>query len=635
MCGITGFYNSNNLNKDDLKLMADALKHRGPDGEGYFYSQDRGVGLGHRRLSIIDLSSSANQPMFDKQDRYSIVYNGEIYNFIEIKKELQEMGHSFRTSSDTEVFLVAYIQWGKDCYHKFNGMWACAIYDKQLKTIHFSRDRYGVKPLYYYFKDNVLIFASELKAILAVSHKINLQFNLKSFVTAFSGIGKLEASGNSLYDCVYALLPGYTLDYNGSDMRVSRWWNSEDQIYQTKLNYEEQKNKFFELFQDACRLRLRSDVPVATSLSGGLDSSAIVCLINKIKREQKSNTEYRTFVHEFPNEVMDESLYASEIIEFTGCPVTWVKQEDLDLVRSIDDFIYSFETLYSGIGIASKRIYESQKNAGFSVTLDGHGADELMGGYNDYLLQKIFLNLSNPKSVIQNVRQLKQQMGYSYRLSYLLKGILKQLLPKNSKIYNFVRSAFVPSMRVFTDIAHQTTPYKTNKLKAPASLKGVNLSLFLDFHQKILPRLLQNFDITSMANSVEVRMPFMDYRLVNFLFSLPIESKIANGFSKYILRDSLEGVIPDKIRLRKSKIGFHSPFSKWAVNILKPWIIDVLSRPAPSDVFIDRNKVRAFYENKFLKYPNDEKLASELWLMLNAIRLTQLVNLKYGINFKL
>lgn len=635
MCGIAGFYNSQNLNEIDLKLMTDAIKHRGPDGEGFYFNKDKGVGLGHRRLSIIDLSSLANQPMYDKNGRYVIIYNGEIYNYIEIQNELKLLGHSFQSNSDTEVFLTAYVHWGKECYSKLNGMWACVIYDTVSNTIHFSRDRYGVKPLYYYFKNNTLVFASELKAILELSQKINIKFDLKGFVTAFSGIGMLEAAGNSLYESVFNLLPGHILDYDGKSIKSSRWWNPEEYIVQTKLNYSEQKQKLLELLNDACRLRLRSDVPVATSLSGGLDSSSIVCLINKNKNKYKSKFEYRTFVHTFPNELMDESKYAEEIIAYTGNPVTWVKQDDDDLVSTIDEFIYGFETLYPGIGVASKKIYESQKKSGFSVTLDGHGADELLGGYNEYLIYKIFLNLLKPKLLIQDIKQLKQQMGYSFKIKYLIKGILKQILPRDSKVFFKFRLKFVPCMKVLTPFARKFQPYYAQHLIPPKSVKGVNLNLYIDFHQKILPRLLQNFDVTSMANSVEVRMPFMDYRIVNFLFSLPIESKIANGFSKFILRDCLEGIVPDNVRLRKSKIGFHSPFSKWAVNLLKPWILEVLSHPSPSDVFIDRNKVRDFYENKFLRNPNDEKLASELWLMLNAIRLTQLVFKKHGIQFNI
>ena len=526
MCGIVGIVDFANIAIDQFQLnyMNSLLHHRGPDCGDIFV--DRNVGLAHRRLSIIDLSKEANQPMTYRDSNYWIIYNGEIYNYLELREELIQKGYLFHTQSDTEVILASFIEWGMDCFHKFNGMWALAIYNTKNQELLLCRDRFGVKPLYFYQDEKRLIFASEKKAIV-LSDYVKLQFDYRGIKTAIRNPFQLEASGFSEFKNVKNLLPGHLAQLKGNKLKISRWYKLEDHLdKKIPSGFNERVDKFKTLFTDACKIRLRSDVPLATSLSGGLDSSSVVATISLVDK-----LKHKTFTHAFENTPLNEVEFAKIVADSTHTPLTIVKMDEENLEQKMDEIIYYLEAIYDGIPDAAFRIYEAQKSEGYKISIDGHGADEMLAGYDWYLSK--YLGHTSPKKLLVSLKKLIKQM-------------LNPLLQFRG---------------IYPD-ARYTTPSRFSHLKQ---------RLYEDFNYTILPRILKNFDAMSMANSVEVRMPFLDYRLVQYVFSLPDADLINEGWTKYILRCAMEGTLDERVNWRRDKIGFNSPVEKLLKEDLLSW----------------------------------------------------------------
>jgi asparagine synthase (glutamine-hydrolysing) len=340
MCGIAGIWNlnGNQLDPEVLKEFTDSIQSRGPDGAGYELFHNNTFGLGHRRLSILDLSELGHQPMHSADGRYVITYNGEVFNFQEIREELQGKGHQFRSNTDTEVIMAAWAEWGTEAFHKFNGMWAFAIWDKEERTLTLSRDRFGIKPLYYLWMPNkILAFASETYAFKFL-RGFERSISTPNFKMAISGV-PLAGSGHSIYNGIDQLLPGHlaVIKENG-EFKQKRWWHILEQVKPCKeKTFEEQKEHFYELFRDACKRRLISDVPIGTALSGGLDSTSVYSTVyDIINKEQLSRTHSNAqtaFVATFPGLPMDERKYAEEAVKFTGGPVVYLADESKDLVN--------------------------------------------------------------------------------------------------------------------------------------------------------------------------------------------------------------------------------------------------------------------------------------------------------------
>lgn len=547
MCGIFGYVGK--IEKSLGQTCLDTLSHRGPDGEGTFHTSE--VFLGHRRLSILDLSPSGKQPMSYANERYWITFNGEIYNFIEIRAELEKLGYTFKSKSDTEVILAAFLEWGPECLHKFNGMWAFAIWDNTDKALFISRDRFGKKPLFYTNLGDDFAFASEMKAIAPLLPGTTVN---QRIIDDIPRIFYYESTDECLIKEIKRFPAGHYGWYKNNELTLTRYWNTLDHLIEVPKSYDEQVAMFRELFIDAVKIRMRSDVPIGTALSGGLDSSAIFGAIAHLSKNgagERANKDWQhAFSATFPGTPLDEIEWAKKVADFTGAPITPVEVNPADYLDTFYDDIYRFEDLYITPHIPFVATYGNMKKAGVTVTIDGHGADELFGGYSfDYLhiLHDEMFSYKNSKAVIN-----------TYYDSQLTDGKQFGSLPPKIIFWfkQFIRNSAKRLLRrnnVHPDSAHpnfQKMDYFTQKL-------------FISFHQTVLPTLLRNYDRYSMMRGVEIRMPFMDHRLVSFAFSLPWQSKIRNGYTKSLIRDAISDLIPTDVAYRKTKIGFNAPMVDW------------------------------------------------------------------------
>jgi asparagine synthase (glutamine-hydrolysing) len=572
MCGIVGIWNQNGEPVDQMVLrrFTDSLSHRGPDGNGFYIDPEANLGFGHRRLAIIDTTDGGRQPMSYANGRYWITFNGEIYNFLELKSELGGYGYQFQTDSDTEVILTAYHHWGEDCQQKFNGMWAFAIWDRQERNLFLSRDRFGVKPLIYYFDNKRFAFASEMKAFLTLDW-FQLEFNPSMVTAALSNERLVEGSEDCLLQGLRHLLGGHCLTLKpGESPKIRRWWRTLDHLEKAPERYEDQVLRFQELFLDACRIRMRSDVPIGTALSGGLDSSSVLCGMRYIRNtnnasDRLANDWQKAFVVTYPGSKIDERKYADMVVNHTGVtPVYSIGNAEL-YMEYFDDILFHLEEI-ADIHLGPWLVYKTQRENGIVVTLDGHGGDETLGGYSWYITAalKDAIRSASPLQVNELLMTLKGLGVFSdgHILKILKDYFTKQINRQNhpwllQKPMRFASSNYIEDM--------------------PAANSGdaIYKSLYVDFHFTQLPTILRNYDRISMAHGVEIRAPFMDWRLVSYLFSLPSNAKIGSGFTKRILRDALKGILPEPVRTRTQKLGFPNLAEAWTSPRAQEFIRDV------------------------------------------------------------
>ena len=622
MCGVAGIVKLNNraVEYQHLKTFTDSISHRGPDGSGYELFEEGRVGLGHRRLSILDLSEAGKQPMFDATADHCITFNGEIYNFIEVRNELKLSGFSFHTESDTEVILAAYRQWGKNCLHKFNGMFAIAIWDRRHKELFVARDRFGVKPLYYWFLPGELFaFCSETIGFKHL-HGYRRQIEPVALNLALYDPALLEGSDKTIFKNIYQLLPGHylTLNLNGN-IKTTTWWCTKEQVVKAPDSYNEQLEEFKELFESACRLRLRSDVPIASALSGGLDSSSVYATLHKINNgnsaERLPADWQRAFVATFPGTSVDERQYAEKVITHVGGKATYIVP---DYSRLVDEVVTAAK-LFDGVVFtpvnAISDVYKAMRQNGVTVSMDGHGVDEMMYGYNTYVYKAFYhaLRIRDFEFAEDLAKTLcGLSLGYDFTSFKTLieaergKTILRRTLSDIKQTFHtskgeegrkYIQHGIpLPDSNLVNEIVKRQTRLGS---AWPAENK-----LYEDFHYIDLPINLRDFDRASMQHGIEIRMPFMDYRLVSYVFSLPERSKVGHGFTKRILRDAMKQTLPEEIRTRTLKIGIAGP-DAWYTNQLKPLILDVIA----SRLFIEsdlwngpelKKMVEAGYKNNTL-----------------------------------
>ncbi|MES2025544.1 MAG: asparagine synthase (glutamine-hydrolyzing) [Pseudomonadota bacterium] len=563
MCGIFGFLGG--ISREQAFHCLDTLAHRGPDGSGLWHQPE--ITLGHRRLSILDLSDNGKQPMSYANGRYQITFNGEIYNFLEIRSELELLGYKFHSESDTEVVLAAFAQWGEQCLSRFNGMWAFALWDVQEQSLFLSRDRFGKKPLYYAdLPGGKFAFASEMKALFPLLGKVTPNVGL---VRDTSRIFLYESTDECLIEGIKRLPPGHNGWLKNGKLIVKRWWCTLDHLPVVPVKYEDQVEQFRELFLDACRLRMRSDVPLGTALSGGLDSSATISCMSHIathgKTARMGESWQHAFVASFPGTPLDELKYARMVTDHIGIDPVVVDVDPIKDIANLGNSLYLFEDLYITSPIPFMQTYKSVKLHGVSVTLDGHGADELFGGYSfDYIraLDDAGWNMSQATDILRtyysSFGDSAQLKNGSFPKLFLAKWHGKKLIKKMLGKDQSIKSQ---------DSGHRSWP----------SLDRLTQQLYVSTHETILPTLLRNYDRYSMANGVEIRMPFMDHRIVSFAFALPWTSKVRNGFSKAIVRDAVAPFMPKEIAYRKTKIGFNSPILDWMKGPLKNFMLDTIA----------------------------------------------------------
>ena len=589
MCGVAGIVklDSTKVEMRSLIRFTDSISHRGPDGSGYELLENDTIGFGHRRLSILDLSDAGKQPMHNPSNDLCITFNGEIYNFIEIREELKLLGFSFKTETDTEVILASYKQWGKNCLKKFNGMFAIIIWDNINKELFIARDRFGVKPLYYLFiPGKIFAFCSETIGFKNLP-EYTREIDIKNLNIALYDSALLEGSDQTIFKNIYQLLSGNYLLLNlKSDLKTTRWWNTKDELREVPTKYDDQVEEFKSIFENACKLRLRSDVPIASALSGGLDSSSVYATIHKINKnnqqERSPNNWQKAFVATFPNTKVDEKQYAEKVIQYVGGEATYIVPDYSKLVDEVIDAAKLFDGIIATPINAISDVYKSMRADGIKVSMDGHGVDEMMYGYNTYVYKAFYYALQ--------LRDFKQAEDLANTLCGLnpnyKKADLLQLI-SNKKNKSFARHFFSSVKKTFS--ANKVSGFQQNRLPLPDNdtvnsilKKEILLNnqspaenlLYKDFHYADLPINLRDFDRASMQHGIEIRMPFMDYRLVSYVFSLPTSSKIGNGYTKKILRDVMKNTLPEDIRTRTFKVGIGGP-DEWYTNQLKPMILDL------------------------------------------------------------
>ncbi|MDA4115237.1 MAG: asparagine synthase (glutamine-hydrolyzing) [Thaumarchaeota archaeon] len=536
MCGINGFTWADAPLVEEMNRL---IEHRGPDDHGTHVED--GVSLGSRRLAIIDLSPSGHMPMrYERGGKEAwITYNGEIYNYDELRTDLAELGYRFTSQSDTEVILAAYLEWGTGCVDRFNGMWAFAIFDVAERTLFLSRDRFGIKPLYLHYDGSDLIFSSEIKALFA--HDIARKPNDQA-VFDYLYHGLHDHGAETFFDGISRLMRGQNATFSLQSRKLSLW-TYYDLEKKVRSDGKMTPDEFGRLFLGAVKAHMVADVPVGSCLSGGLDSTSVVCAM----RENDPKADIKVFSLAFPGEEIDESdyqemassKYAAERYSTTVTPA--------DLAKHIRDLLYVQEEPFGDLSVYGQyQVMHLAHDNGMKVLLDGQGSDEILAGYY-YLAAYYYYDLLRKGSIVKLAREIMRRNGPNPQTTRYFLGLL---LPTRAKEYLVSRD------RRFLDEEfvrrHMSSDRRFRRKSLPEALVEA-LTYFP------LPSLLRYEDKNSMAWSIESRVPFLDYRLVESALGQPNKSKIDHGLSKVILRESLHGKLPAAIENRRDKLGFATP----------------------------------------------------------------------------
>ena len=579
MCGISGIINKNNKSVEELLIlqMTDIIAHRGPDSSGsYLY---KNIAFGHRRLSILDLSSSGHQPM-KYLDDLVITYNGEIYNFIEIREELIQKGYIFDSNSDTEVILKAYHCWGKTCVNYFNGMWSFSILDIKQKIVFCSRDRFGVKPFYYIENNDLFSFGSEISQLLPFlpNRILNKKVALDYLI---SGIE--ECSNETFFKDIYLLKGGHNLvfDLKTNSYEIERYYN---------LKLSDQKNTsvddYIQELKRSITLRLRSDVKVGTCLSGGIDSSTISSFASKIY--QNSNEKFMAIHAKSSEYKTDESEFAKIVSKIANINLNFVEPSYSDFKSNILSIIKIQQEPFGSLSIIMQYfVFKKAKELGCIVMLDGQGGDETLLGYERYYpaIVKSKKGIAKLKALLQSSKNsrlsLIDTIKYQYYFSnYKLR--LKRLKYKNS----FYKSEII-------------NEYESEELRIISeSYNDISILQKNEIESSQLPHLLKYEDRNSMANSIESRLPFLDYKLVELSLNTNNSLKIKDGWTKFILRKAAETILPKEIVWRKAKLGFNAPEKTWTKEFENEMIKEIQQSEILNN-FIDFKKL--YFKNLDLR----------------------------------
>jgi len=601
MCGIAGIIDpkfSHPEKSEVMRRMLDIQHHRGPDATCIWH--DEQIHLGHNRLSIIDLSAEANQPMHFQD--YTIVFNGEVYNYIEIRQQLLNIGHHFSTSSDTEVILHAYQEWGPSCVNQFVGMWSFAIWDCRKKSLFASRDRFGIKPFYYILAGDRLYFASEIKT-LKVSPLFRSEINIHQ-VSRGLQMGWLGYFDETYFNCVKSLPAAFNLYYDENGFRTLQYWDLQTGSY-SGMDFEEKKHHFYKLFNDSIGIHLRSDVPVASCLSGGLDSSAIVSAVQHLH----PGLNYKTFSIYYQGKGdVDERPFINEVVKkYPNVDPIYYSPGDKEVTEHFDKALYHADVPASGSSFMSQYfLMKLIRESGIKVVLDGQGADEYLAGYMHTFYRYIGQMLSSGRigAAVKETLRVNRLTGSgpASTAAHFSKSLLSSVKDEQS-LYGFEYRHYYPFM---VNGIGAGEPFN---LKQMEGSKMDNFLYHLIFTTS-LPSLLHYEDRNSMAFSVESRVPFLDHRLLEFVFLLHDEDKIHNGKTKYVMREALKPILPEAIYARTDKKGFVTPGeSKWLRGPLKHLMDDM----SMLNQITDKKKTAAVLRN-YSK--GDDSQASLVWRLV-------------------
>jgi asparagine synthase (glutamine-hydrolysing) len=612
MCGLIGTIGF----KDDKKLNIKILNHRGPDAMGKWESlkDEFPVVLGHTRLAILDLTKAGNQPFLSEDNRYVFVYNGEIYNFIELRSELELKGQVFYTKTDTEVFFKGLILEGPSFQLRCNGMWSFCLWDRKKNLALFGRDRFGKKPFFYHLLNNKLVFASEMKGIYPFLNSIEPNDNINIYLQK---LFDYESSEYCVIKGIRRLPPGHYAIYENGKFNSYRWWNTLDNLVEVSNNYEDQVEKWREIFLDAVKIRMRADVPCGTALSGGIDSSAVFCALNYLaKKEDKnilqSKALHNGFLAHYPGSFLDETKWAKLVSDATNKNLKSILINPEISNWSINETMYQVEDPYSTLPIPMLELYRAMSKEGTKVTIDGHGADELFSGYSGHLNKAI--SISNLKQTSELISIINSLQSGEYKvnnknmiMSYIIQKLIILLKPNLINFKCLLKKIFTKKDQEFLRYKLEYPDQSHHQFKKFDLFSKV---LYEIFHVTTLPTLLRNYDRYSMASGVEIRMPFMDHRLVTYTFSLPWTSKVGGTYTKRIMRDALKGILPEAIRTRRDKIGWNAPLNQWFKGPLKNEIEQLIKKELLSE-----KAIKAFKE--FQKKTNpDFSEGQKIWEIL-------------------
>jgi asparagine synthase (glutamine-hydrolysing) len=591
MCGICGIYETTGkpVDIETLHAMSATIRHRGPDGSGSFI--DNEIGLGHRRLSIIDVDGGA-QPITNEDESLQLVFNGEIYNYIELRDELLKYGHHFRTKSDTEVIIHGYEQWGLDCVNRFNGIFGFALWDSVMKRLFLARDHLGVKPVYYAVVKERLIFASEIKALLQDRHcprevDINVLGDLFSY--------RYAPSPSTLFKGIKKLQPGHILFARGTDLTVRRFWNRIPQI-----NFVQSESQLIEeyqsLFEDAMRLQIRSDVPVGLFLSSGVDSGSILSLMRR-----HISGQLHTFTLGFTNgQKTNETVPAKELASRFGTDHHELIVTPQDYLQYFKKYLWDIEEPVGNETAAAFHFLSDLAGDYVKVVLAGQGVDEPWAGYHRHLGVKLSTMYAQLPPLVTNViREVVKKIPRNERLK---RGVAsldeKDMLIRFAKIYTFFDSTmknklFKSSTKEQLNFrGHETGDALSHLFNDVPYLDPLSQMLYIDTRTGLPDDLLMVNDKTSMASSIESRVPFLDYRLVEFAETIPSNLKIKGFKGKYLHKKAAEKWLPKNVVHRKKK-GFSNPIDKWLRGAMNGYVKECL--------FCENSAVQKYFDLSYIK----------------------------------
>lgn len=601
MCGIAGIWHrgGGRVDVDKLAKMTRLLSRRGPDGEGYFVGDRGALGFGHRRLAILDTSSNGHQPM--ERDGLWMVFNGEAFNFLEIRRELLALGDVFTSETDTEVVLRAYRRWGVHAFERFNGFWAAAIWDPANRELLFVRDRFGVKPLWVARRGDLIAFGSERKCFVAI--------------TELDVMPVLAADGQSHeWRGVEHVPPGHAWRFGDKSERLVRWWCMRDHLkVDARESYTESLERYRAMLLDACRIRLRSDVPIASSISGGLDSTSVLSVLGVLARDaavERRPADWRRAYHvAWPGTVQDESRLAESAAKAAGASFQQINalhypfsEDDLfDLMGSTESphiFFASAWVLYRTLG-----------QQGIKVTLDGQGSDEVNAGYLCHVLVQCLSAgsyRSHPLTTLQLARLLNRlhprDAGWPYvaipTALALASSTGRRLLACSHYGRRQLRWA-----RAQTDVALPAWLVEDVR-----ELDPLQRFQYLDIHNGRLQRILHCFDLLSMSHGVEIRMPFLDWRLVTFALSLRSDYRLGKGHTKRLLRDAASSFMPSEICYQRSKLSFYAPAREFLENSPKvvAWARSEISDPCEDPIAVTSAAMRRWLTHSWKGWVRDK-----------------------------
>ncbi len=620
MCGITGIFAFNLVGKFNMINLAAAtktLERRGPDHQGLY--SDSFVGLGHRRLSIIDTSAAANQPMWDEAGRYCIIFNGEIFNFQELRKELEAKGISFSTHSDTEVLLKLYILEKEKCLNKLNGFFAFCVYDKQEQTFFLARDRYGIKPLLYVMDEDKFIFGSEMKSILAYGIGKDLDY---TSLHTYLQLNYIPAP-RTIFKKVKKLLPGHFLTIVNCQLSIVDYYTipyDSLQVEKNPISYQEAKQKLKILLEASVQRRLVADVPLGTFLSGGIDSSVVTALAKKYKPD------LHTFSIGFRDErFFDETKYARLVANHFKTEHTVFSLTNDNLYEHVHSILDYIDEPFADSSAINVYILSQETRKHATVALSGDGADELLAGYNKHAAFHRIVNKSWREDVAASLLPLWKLLPKSRSNPLANKARQLQRFAEGMKLSSRDRywrwAGYAnenqalgllseSSRKQFVENEYEE--FKAGLISAIPEKESINDILLTDT-QLVLPNdMLAKVDLMSMANGLEVRVPFLDYEVVNYIFSLPSDFKINSDIRKRILQDTYKDILPTKLYNRPKK-GFEVPLLKWFRKEMKSLIVDDLL----SEKFITQQNIFNYSEIEKLKRKlfssNPEDIHARIW----------------------